>query len=97
MKQMTLTYPEDLEKAADLTPEQLERHVRLMAAIKMFEVGELSSGKAAEFAGLPRVTFLETCARYRVPGASSALADLETELRSDARTAAEEAHRAHRQ
>lgn len=66
MRQMTLTYPDDLAQAARLTQDELERRVPLMAAIKMFEVGLLSSGKAAELAGVPRVKFLEECSRYRV-------------------------------
>jgi predicted HTH domain antitoxin len=37
-----------------------------MAALKMFELGKISSGKAAELAGMLRVEFLETCGRYRV-------------------------------
>ena len=37
-----------------------------MAALKMFELGKISSGKAAELAGMSRIEFLETCGRYRV-------------------------------
>jgi len=37
-----------------------------MAALKMFELGKVSSGKAAELAGMSRLEFLETCGRYRV-------------------------------
>ena len=49
-----------------MTKEELEHHIRLMAALKMFELGKVSSGKAAELAGISRVEFLETCGRYRV-------------------------------
>ena len=44
----------------------MEQHIRLMAALKMFELGKVSSGKAAELAGMSRVEFIETCGRYRV-------------------------------
>jgi predicted HTH domain antitoxin len=37
-----------------------------MAALKLFELGKISSGKAAELAGMSRVEFLEVCGRYRV-------------------------------
>jgi predicted HTH domain antitoxin len=37
-----------------------------MAALKMFELGKLSSGKAAELAGMSRVEFFAACGRYRV-------------------------------
>ncbi len=49
-----------------LTTEEFESQVRLMAALKMFELGKLSSGTAAELAGLSRTDFFDACSRYRV-------------------------------
>jgi predicted HTH domain antitoxin len=66
MQQITLELPDDLATAVQMTPEELQAQIRLMAAVKMFELGKLSSGKAAELAGLSRVAFLEACGRYRV-------------------------------
>jgi Uncharacterised protein family (UPF0175). len=66
MRTVTLRYPEELASAVQTTPEELDAQIRLMAALKMFELGELSSGKAAELAGLSRAEFLEMCGRYRV-------------------------------
>lgn len=66
MAEFTLRYPTDIAQAVCLTNEEFEARVRLMAALKMFELGKLSSGKAAELAGLSRFEFLETCGRYRV-------------------------------
>jgi predicted HTH domain antitoxin len=37
----------------------MEQHLRLMAALKMFELGKISSGKAAELAGMSRVEFFQ--------------------------------------
>lgn len=58
--------PENFEMAVQLTRPELDHHLRLMAALKMFELGQISSGKAAEFVGLSRVDFLLTCGRYRI-------------------------------
>jgi len=66
MRTVTLRYPEELASAVQTTPEELDAQIRLMAALKMFELGKLSSGKAAELAGLSRAEFLEMCGRYRV-------------------------------
>ena len=55
----------------------------LMAALKMFELGKLSSGKAAELAGMSRVEFFEMCGRYRVPVFNYPDQDVETELLAD--------------
>ncbi len=34
-----------------------EHEARMAAAVKLFEMGRLTSGQAAQLAGLPRVTF----------------------------------------
>ena len=66
VKKRKLNYPVGLVDAVRLTPEEMERQILLMAALKMFELGKISSGKAAELAGLSRVDFLEECGRYHV-------------------------------
>jgi predicted HTH domain antitoxin len=42
------------------------REVVLLAAIKLYELGRLSSGRAAELAGIPRLEFLLALQRYKV-------------------------------
>lgn len=83
MRQVILEYPDNLELAVQATPEEMQAQIRLMAALKMFELGKLSSGKAAELAGLSRAEFLEMCGRYRVPVFNYAPDEIEDELRSD--------------
>ena len=87
MKTLVVHYPDNLDMAAQLTPEELEAQIRLMAALKMFELGKLSSGKAAELAGLTRVEFLEMCGRYHVPVFNYPPEEMADELRSDLETA----------
>jgi predicted HTH domain antitoxin len=87
MKQIALEYPEGLELAIQTTPEELDATVRLMAALKMFELGKLSSGKAAELAGMSRVEFLQQCGRYRVSVVNYPPEELMTELRADVEAA----------
>ena len=82
-KVMTLEYPEGLEAALQTTPEEFGAQLRLMAALKMFELGKLSSGKAAELAGLSRPEFFEMCGRYRVPVYDYPSEELASELRAD--------------
>ena len=83
MKRIILEYPDDLELAVQATQEEFEAQIRLMAALKMFELGKLSSGKAAELAGMSRVEFFEMCGRYRVPVFNYPSEDLEAELQDD--------------
>ena len=86
MKTLTVTFPNDFELAVSTTSEELEAQVRLMAALKMFELGKLSSGKAAELAGMSRVEFFEMCGRYRVSIFNYSPEDLESELQRDGET-----------
>lgn len=83
MGEVILKYPDDLAQAVQMTAEELEAQIRLMAALKMFELGKLSSGKAAELAGLSRVEFLQACGRYRVSVFNYPPEELEAELQSD--------------
>ena len=83
MRKLTVEYPDDLELAVQATREELEAQIRLMAALKMFELGKLSSGKAAELAGLSRADFLAMCGRYRVPVSNYTADELERELERD--------------
>jgi predicted HTH domain antitoxin len=75
--------PEDFEMAFHLTRSELEHHLRLMAALKMFELGQVSSGKAAELAGMSRVDFLHTCGRYKVSVFNVPLDEAEAEIRRE--------------
>ncbi|MEJ5310766.1 MAG: UPF0175 family protein [Anaerolineae bacterium] len=83
MRQITLEYPDDLALAVLTTEEELQAQIRLMAALKMFELGKLSSGKAAALAGMSRVAFLEQCGLYGVSIVNYAPEELENELRVD--------------
>ncbi len=61
-----LSAPEDFEAAVHMTRQEFEYHLRLMAALKMFDLGQISSGKAAELCAMSRIDFFETCSRYRI-------------------------------
>lgn len=49
----------------------------MLAAVKLFELGHLSSGRAAELAGISRVEFLLSLGRYQVFPFAAELEDLE--------------------
>ncbi|HEY9706559.1 MAG TPA: UPF0175 family protein [Allocoleopsis sp.] len=66
MHQITLNLPESTALALKISPEQLTLTIRLTSAIKLYELGKLSSGAAAELAGIPKVLFLTKLADYGV-------------------------------
>lgn len=86
VEELTIQYPTGFEYAVHLTKPEIEQHIRLMAALKMFELGKISSGKAAELAGISRVEFLETCGRYRVSIFNYSEEELEAELHAELST-----------
>lgn len=75
--------PPGFADAVHLIDSELEQHILLMAALKMFELGKISSGKAAELAGMSRVDFLMTCGKYKVSIFNYDADELEQELQAD--------------
>jgi len=66
MKSLTIPYPEELPQTLKLSDAEFAVEIRFLAAAKLFELGRTSSGKAAEMAGLDRVTFLLKLGRFKV-------------------------------
>ena len=83
MTSVTVNLSAGFELAVQMTPEEFEAQIRLMAALKMFELGKLSSGKAAELAGMSRVEFFEMCGRYKVSIFNYDDDEIEAELKAD--------------
>ncbi len=52
----------------------------MIIASKLYEDGKLSSGQAAELAGLSKRAFIELLGRYGVSVFSSSLLDLESDI-----------------
>jgi predicted HTH domain antitoxin len=82
-EELKIKYPSGFEHAVHMTKEEMEHHLRLMAALKMFELGKISSGKAAELAGMSRVEFFEACGRYRVSIFNYPPEEAEKEIKKD--------------
>lgn len=57
MDTISVSVPDEFEEMVSIMEGELEDQVRLMAALKMFELGTLSSGHAAQLAGRARKIF----------------------------------------
>lgn len=75
--QVTLAVPEKVLLAEKTDVDSFGREVLLLAAMKLYELGRLSSGRAADLAGMTRVEFLLALGRYKVFPFAEELHDLE--------------------
>jgi len=74
MRTIHREYPESIPATLNLSPESFEEEARPALAVKLFELGRLTSGQAAALAGISRVAFLLNCRHY---GSSSVQWDSE--------------------
>ena len=80
---LTVHIPGEIRQMLNRTPDELSRDMRLYTALMLFRTGKLSSGAAAEMAGVPRIMFLDLCAEYDIPVSQVTANDLRRELALD--------------
>ena len=76
-RRIAVDIPESVLLAEKTDERAFARELRVLAAVKLYELGRLSSGRAAELAGMPCVGFLLALERYRVFPLAAELADME--------------------
>ena len=81
MCELTMTIPDESLRALADSPEEAGAELRMLAAVKLFELKELSSGAAAQLAGISRVEFLHRLGDYGVPLFDLSADELEQETR----------------
>jgi len=72
MRTLHLKIPDSVEKN--------DNELTMIIAAKLYEDGVLSSGQAAELAGLSKRSFIELLGKYGVSVFSSSLDDLESDI-----------------
>ena len=67
MSPLTIEIPENVLLATGQSREEFIREAKTLLAAKLFELGRLSSGKAAQLCGVGRVDFLLMVSRMGIP------------------------------
>jgi len=62
--QLTIRYPDDLLLSLKESPSEFEAEARLLLAVKLYELGRISTGMAAQLAGMGRVAFMFALKRF---------------------------------
>jgi predicted HTH domain antitoxin len=83
MRVIEIPYPETLPVVLNLSPDAFEHEAKMALAVKLFELGRLTSGQAARLAGVSRVTFLLECERFGVPSVAWDRDEIEAEFQDD--------------
>lgn len=79
-KQAVITYPAGLAQSLKLSDREFAGELRFLAAAKLYELGRLSSGKAARLAEMDRRTFLRELKRVGIAALDLREEEIEAEL-----------------
>ena len=82
MSSIMIECPANILDALKETPDEFAREARILLAVKLYEIGRLSSGRAAELAGLGRVAFFDMLKSYKVPVANLTHKELKKDFES---------------
>lgn len=80
MVDVSFPVTEALAVALNMSRERLAAELRMAAAVKLYELGRLSTGAAAELAGVPVPQFLSRLSDFGVSALRSCQADIEQDF-----------------
>lgn len=63
---ISIEVPETIFSALRKNPDEFIKEMRIAAAIKWYELGDISQAKAAEISSLTRPEFIQALSRYQV-------------------------------
>lgn len=70
MRTLSIQYDDSLLATLNESQSEFEKEARKAMALKLFELGRLTSGQAAEMADMARVDLLLDSSRYGTPSVS---------------------------
>ena len=82
LKEAMVTYPKGVPQILKMSDVEFVEELRFLSAAKLYELGRLSSGKAAQLAGMERVEFLRSLAQVGVPAINLGGEEIEAEIQA---------------
>ncbi len=67
MRTLSIPYSTDLLIASGKSAKELEQELKFLLAVKLFEVGRVSLGKAAEICEMGKIHFMNELGRIKIP------------------------------
>jgi len=80
-RSIIVDYPDTIPAVTNQSHEDFESEAKRAMAVKLFELGRLSSGQSAQLIGISRVEFLLTCKQMGVASVEWDDKEIESELR----------------
>lgn len=71
VRTVSIQLPETVFTALGKHPHEFIQEMRIVAAVKWYELGKISQEKAAEIAGLTLLDFIDALSRYKSPEAET--------------------------
>ncbi|MBW1803278.1 MAG: UPF0175 family protein [Deltaproteobacteria bacterium] len=81
---LRIKYSDDVLLSLKESREEFEKEASYLLALKLYELGKISSGKAAKIAGISRVEFIMGLKKYKVSPFQADLGEILEESKSDA-------------
>jgi predicted HTH domain antitoxin len=67
MNAVTIDLPESLLLTTGQSRDEFAKEAKFLLMVKLFELGRISSGKAAEICGMPRIDFIHAVGKMGIP------------------------------
>ena len=87
MMEMHIPIPEGLPQALNMSELEFTQEARMLLAAKMYEIGKISVGVAAQIASLDRSMFLTMLNKYGIPAINLRDEEVRYEIDADKQTA----------
>ena len=82
VQQTTITYPHGFPQMMKMSEGEFVNELRFLAAAKLYELGRLTAGKAAQLAEMKRLDFLYRLGTVGVPAINLQDEEVEAEIQA---------------